>query len=842
VNRLAQLAFYIRYAVRSLWRGGQRTGLALVCIAFGVMSLVAMQSVSGFFLGIFQRNGRDAIGGDAVLYQPGSAAASKSESGPAQQFTAAQIAQLTGWRADGTLAAVDLEATARTGLLKPADSSRVHPLNAALGVDPNMYPVAGQLKLRQSNLTLAQALADPGAAAVTRDLAANLGLSVGSRFTLDLGSGAAPLLMHVSAIVDGMPDRSGNTVLYSLDTARQLTGFADVVNRAAVTWGAQGEVTQKLADAGWGVLAAQAADQAIRAQNVVIVFTFMLKGAGVLGLLIGGIGVANTMQVLLARRRLEIAVLKTHGYRQRDLWALFGVETGLLGLLGAALGGLAAVAASGLIVGLVQQLANDTGTWSLNPWVLAGGMLAGIATTVIFGLEAVARASVVRPAVLLRELPEARNARTILLIAGLYALLALAFLSVSSLIMGSLLQGLGIIGVAIAGLIVLGLLFGGAVFVLVRLPLPGQSLLALARSALKRRPMRVLFALIALFAGVFAISLSTMALTTAVQRAAQRQIAATGDNVGAYGLASDEAQARAALAAQGVQDVRVSYQLPAQLSRANAVLQIALTGHSPQANGQELQLDDGAQWDSALDAAYLPRNLAADPWLLKPGDSFEVKLANGQSHTLRVAGYYSQGPNAVLLPPQGIVVNAPAALALGGPTTRAAFMGQAPTDQLASITQATGQSLPTLMVISKADIANQLNTVYNGLVKLVFAVAGLALLAGAVLIANAVGLAMVERQSELGILKAVGYSSRSVLQVILLENGLLGLLAGVVGIAATAVVIPILNRLQPALAMQFNLPLALGMAGLSVALALSAALTAAWGPTHVRPMTVLRNE
>jgi putative ABC transport system permease protein len=846
VNSLAQLAFYFRYAVRSLWRGGQRTGLALACIAFGVMSLVAMQSVSGFFLGIFQRDGRDTIGGDAALYQPGQAAASKSDVGPAQQFTAEQIAQLAAWRADGTLAAVDLEATTRSGMLKPEGASRVHLLNTALGVDPTTYPLAGELKLRQPNLALAQALADPGSAAVTRDLAANLGLSVGSRFTLDVGSGAAPLPMHVTAIVDGMPDRSGNTVLYSLSTARQLYGFADVVNRAGVNWGAQGAVAQRqrVAEAGWGVLAARVADQAIRAQNVVIVFTFMLKGAGVLGLLIGGIGVANTMQVLLARRRLEIAVLKTHGYRQRDLWALFGVETGLLGLLGAALGALAAVAATGLIVGLVQQLASDTGTWSLDPWVVAGGMLAGIATTVIFGLEAVARASVVRPAVLLRELPEARNWKTILLIAGLYALLALAFLGVSSLIMGSVVQGLGIIGLAIAGLIVLGLLFGAAVFVLVRLPLPGQSLLALARSSLRRRPMRVLFALIALFAGVFAISLSTMALTTAVQRAAQRQVAATGDNIWVYGLASDEAQARAALAAQGVQDVRISYQLPAQLNRPNAIVQIALTGHSPEANGQEIQLDAGAgaQWDTALDAAYVPHSLAADPWNLKPGDTFVVKLATGQTHTLRVAGYYSDGPNAILLPPPGIVINAAAALALGGPSTRASFIGQAPVEQLAHSAQALGQSLPALMVTSKADIANQLNAVYNGLVKLVFAVAGLALLAGAVLIANAVGLAMVERQRELGILKAVGYSSRSVLQVILLENGLLGLLAGVVGMAATAATIPILNRLQPALAMQFNLPLAIGMAGLSVALALLAAWTAAWGPTHVRPLTVLRNE
>ena len=842
MNGLGQVAFYLRYAARSLWRGGQRTGLALACIAFGVMSLVAMQSVSSVFGDIFARDPRATVGGDAAVFQPGLGGASKSEAGPAQQFTAAQIAQLAGWQADGTIAAYSLEAETQAGILKPDGASRVHLLYSALGVDPTTFPLSGQLQLREPGLTLAQALHDPGSAAITRDLAADLSLSLGSRFTLDIGSGAAPLDMRVAAIIDIMPDRRGNAVVYNLDTARQLRGFAEVVNRAGIIWGKGGDPSQKVADAGWGVLTASAADQAIRSQNAFIVFTFMLKGAGVLGLLIGGIGVANTMQVLLARRRLEIAVLKTHGYRQGDLWALFGVETGLLGLAGAALGGLAAVVASGLIVGLVQQLVSDTGAWHIDLWAVAGGMLAGVATTIIFGLEAVARASVVRPAVLLRDLPEARGWRTSLLIGGLYALLALAFLGVSSLIMGSLVQGLGIIGLAIAGLIVLGLLFGAAFFVLVRLPLPGQTLLALARGSLRRRPTRVLFALIALFAGVFAISLSTMALTTAVQRAASRQIAATGDNVWVYGSAADDTAVRAALTAQGVQGVRASYQLPAQLSGPNAVAQLALTGHGPEANGQEVQLDDGTAWDSAPEAAFLPHNLAAQPWGLKTGDTFQVRLASGQTATLRVAGFYRDGPNAILLPPQGIVINAPAALQLGGPGTRASFIGQAPVAQLTDITQALGQSLPGQMVISKADIANRLNGFYNGLVKLVFAVAGLALIAGAVLIANAVGLAMVERQREMGILKAVGYSSRSVLAVILLENGLLGLLAGAGGVAATAGVIPILDRLQPALNMSFDPALALGMAALSVLLALAAAWSAAWGPTRARPLAVLRNE
>ena len=61
---------------------------------------------------------------------------------------------------------------------------------------------------------------------------------------------------------------------------------------------------------------------------------------GLLALLIGGVGIVNTMQVLLARRRVEIAMLKTTGYQRRDLYLLFGLEAALLGLIGGILGAL----------------------------------------------------------------------------------------------------------------------------------------------------------------------------------------------------------------------------------------------------------------------------------------------------------------------------------------------------------------------------------------------------------------------------------------------------------------------------------------------------------------------
>ena len=82
---------------------------------------------------------------------------------------------------------------------------------------------------------------------------------------------------------------------------------------------------------------------------------YFLQIVGLLALLIGGVGIVNTMQVLLRRRQIEIAMLKTAGYRRGDLYALFGVEAGLLGLLGGIVGAAAGIGVSFLVKGLVEN-------------------------------------------------------------------------------------------------------------------------------------------------------------------------------------------------------------------------------------------------------------------------------------------------------------------------------------------------------------------------------------------------------------------------------------------------------------------------------------------------------
>src|SRR5436305_13761425 len=61
------LSFAFRYASRNLLRGGQRTLLATACVAFGVLSLVALQLLSSMIAASIALDPRAALGGDAAL-------------------------------------------------------------------------------------------------------------------------------------------------------------------------------------------------------------------------------------------------------------------------------------------------------------------------------------------------------------------------------------------------------------------------------------------------------------------------------------------------------------------------------------------------------------------------------------------------------------------------------------------------------------------------------------------------------------------------------------------------------------------------------------------------------
>jgi predicted lysophospholipase L1 biosynthesis ABC-type transport system permease subunit len=144
---------------------------------------------------------------------------------------------------------------------------------------------------------------------------------------------------------------------------------------------------------------------------------------------------------------------------------------------------------------------------------------------------------------------------------------------------------------------------------------------------------------------------------------------------------------------------------------------------------------------------------------------------------------------------------------------------------------------PTALVVDVTDLGAIVERILRNLLLLLTALASLALLAGAVIIANAVALAMLERRREIGIMKSLGFASRSVLAQVLFENALLGALGGMAAVAVVALATTLLGRFVFQTRFDVSLPLSI-----AIVLASGLAGLVAWAPTRVRPLEVLRYE
>ncbi|MBN1201368.1 MAG: FtsX-like permease family protein [Anaerolineae bacterium] len=144
----------------------------------------------------------------------------------------------------------------------------------------------------------------------------------------------------------------------------------------------------------------------------------MILVMGLSSLLIGGIGIVNTMLVVVSRRTLEIAVLKTLGLKGSRITGLFLIEAALMGLLGSVLGVVAGVIVSYLIRGVGEEAFQIALVWRLYPEAMFSGLLLGMVMTVLFGFLPTLIAGQVRPAIVLRpneaQMPAAGLLQTLL--------------------------------------------------------------------------------------------------------------------------------------------------------------------------------------------------------------------------------------------------------------------------------------------------------------------------------------------------------------------------------------------------------------------------------------------
>ena len=385
-------SMYFNYTSRSLVRGGQRTVLAVFCVAVGVMAIVALQLVGLMINNALTSNVRDANGGDVAV---------TSNTKP---FTPDDLSFFNQLKASGTITSYTALSTTDGSTSNTASITSGFSVKA---VDPGSFPIVTPPTFTDpANGSISSLLTGNGVI-VDKTLADQHNLKVGDQLDIHVGQqNQSPRILHVKIagiVTDSgvLAQSNGGVMLVSLnDYSAALPNAPVYYDTVYVTATNQAHIDQavKAINAQFPLASTQTAADALKSQqNLVDFIKKFLEIAGLLALLIGGVGIVNTMQVLLSRRKTEIAMLKTTGYRRFDLYLLFGLEAGLLGLIGGVVGAAAATGVSLIVRNLVQQTFNINIPFVLDPLTIGGGVLIGLATALIFGLMPIVQAANIRP-------------------------------------------------------------------------------------------------------------------------------------------------------------------------------------------------------------------------------------------------------------------------------------------------------------------------------------------------------------------------------------------------------------------------------------------------------------
>jgi putative ABC transport system permease protein len=135
-------------------------------------------------------------------------------------------------------------------------------------------------------------------------------------------------------------------------------------------------------------------------KSIVNGINVFLVGLGGISLLVAGVSITNTMLMAVIKRREEIGVLRSVGYRRRDIVEIILAEAALLGAIGA--GGGLVVALAATMVANAVFLGDPLAFSPAAVGYLGGAVAFGVGTSLVAGAYPAWRAANERPVEALR--------------------------------------------------------------------------------------------------------------------------------------------------------------------------------------------------------------------------------------------------------------------------------------------------------------------------------------------------------------------------------------------------------------------------------------------------------
>ncbi len=897
------MAFYLRYAARNVRRGGRWVALAVLCIAAGVGTVVSLRTLGLAIADSLIENVRIDNKGDLRLVKGNVSQFSAFVPNDSRFFSEAELRRISQWVAERggrmsafsddirQIAAVDAVTVGRPAFISTfyIDPATYPPSYTITALDPPGVPLAdlfsgGREIVISQNMAEAQGLRVGDTVGISGSeepfivrgiVAATQEAGIRNLFGAFFGFAYVPLAEADGVIRDRIRP---NTIAISLpDPPTTRAGFSALVSEL-----------QRLNDPATGRMGVDTTlDMLERNAFISQILGNFIVVLGLGALLIGGVGIMNTMLVMVRRRTVEISALKTFGLKNGQIARLFLMEGLLLGVLGSLLGAVLGVALSRVVNRYGETFLQQSLPVRVYPEALAYGVALGLLTTTVFSLVPILTALQVRPAQILRP-----NDLVLPRLGCFQMLLAMVLITLAlGLIVGQIITPTfgvandlarsdvfdpvvpyitGMIGVT-ATMLLLALLVGllwWVVFFLSKLPSLRSVLLRLAIRNLANQRVRTATTILALSVSMFTLSVITFVGEGTRQLLTVQLTQQVGGNVLALPIApaalAGAGRLAVDLAMVNVPDVRsrtiigvdqsslrlIDGQPPHHITDPNAELALFILGGllmrdstDPNFYERALTIVQGRNLtpaDRGRRVAVVPADSAAALGVTV-GSTLSYRI-DGQWVEFEVVGLAGGagggflGAGGINIPPESLGSRQPMftfyAFDVGPEGVNRALLS------LSSI------RIPPTFALDVTFIDALVSRLISQFAAIPTVVALLSLLSAGVIMANTVALATLERRRQVGVLKALGLKGRAALVVTLIETSLITLTSAALGLALSGLFLWLLGQIS-----QTPIPLpassqllALVLVGVALLIGAIATALSANFAARERVMNVLRYE
>jgi putative ABC transport system permease protein len=752
-------------------------------------------------------------------------------------------------------------------------------------VDANVYPFYDQITLEDGR-SLEQVFSSnttglPGLV-MSRDGAESVNLSVGDTLFLEGGTsefvllGIVPTDTEIRGLIDGMQfGLYGYYYYLQYDDIQYLADSIDKIDTLYIKLDDPSRINEviELINAEFPIFNYTTTQDILEVNEIIAdSLDTVVTVLGMLGLLLGCMGIINTMQVIVRRRTMEIAVLKTLGLQGHQVTLLFLTQAFIMGVLGSIIG----IALGWLMVFVlrssVEGMLHQNLGFMIAPTAVVNGFIVGTLVTTVFGFLPTLNAGQVRPGIVLRPddvvLP---RSGVIASLVTLVLMICVISLIAQTILKTELLNAFLIVGGAFvaAGLIFM-ILWVLIWFVGRFMPSFGIIDIKLAKRQLRANKWRGAVTLLALVVAVFSLSTMTLFADSFTNMLNSLLNAENNEPVIVQAMLpiSNSSVARVLRENEYVQSYtethmfyNISFEelirVDGTKSTRDELVQsndgyIDSGGmfYSAQAistaSTRKTAMLDGISIQEVTDPSIIPVMIAENDLSkqgrMNVGDKL-VYTINDQSVELTIVGIFQVEANAMMMQmmDSSVYIALEPLQELGITSDNVMFTAMIDKADVSKVRQEVSQILG-VFVFDTRNIEQLVNKLVAQFRAFPSVVAILGLIVGGVVIANSVALATMERRKEIAVMKSVGLQRERVLSMLLLENALLGFVGGLLGVGSGLVILVIL---APMVSLPLNV-IPYGMAFLlmsvCVIVAVLAALTTAWNASSEKPLNVLRYE